>query len=110
VRLVDLGLADAIKQTAASDIVRSERTDTGRDGVLECQLRRPSRRWAAPVGAREPYQAGVTLYFALTALPNRRARYPSGRDAHNIEAPPPVPSVLLAGIPLPSIALLSSRQ
>ena len=55
VRLVDFGLADAIgHSTAASDIVRSERTDTGRDGVLgSVNYMSPEQAMGRPVGEPE---------------------------------------------------------
>jgi len=102
VRLVDFGLADAIgRSTAASDIVRSERTDTGRDGVLgSVNYMSPEQAMGRPVGERgDLYQAGATLYFALTGLPPYRRDTPAAVMRAHIEAPPPVPSVLAAGIP-----------
>jgi serine/threonine-protein kinase len=49
----------------------------------------PEQAMGRPGSARgDLYQAGATLYFALTGL-SSSPRYPSGRDAHNIEAPPP---------------------
>ena len=55
VRLVDFGLADAIgRSTAASDILRSERTDTGRDGVLgSVNYMSPEQAMGRPVGEPE---------------------------------------------------------
>ena len=102
VRLVDFGLADAIgRSTAASDIVRSERTDTERDGVLgSVNFMSPEQAMGRPVGERgDLYQAGATLYFALTGLPPYRRDTPAAVMRAHIEAPPPVPSVLAAGIP-----------
>ena len=102
VRLVDFGLADAIgRSTAASDIVRSERTDTGHDGVLgSVNYMSPEQAMGRPVGERgDLYQAGATLYFALTGLPPYRRDTPAAVMRAHIEAPPPVPSVLAAGIP-----------
>ena|GEM_PF-7081655 len=54
-RLVDFGLADAIgRSTAVSDIVRSERTDTGRDGVLgSVNYMSPEQAMGRPVGEPE---------------------------------------------------------
>ncbi len=102
VRLVDFGLADAIgRSTAASDVVRSERTDSGRDGVLgSANYMSPEQAMGRPVGERgDLYQAGATLYFALTGLPPYRRSSPEAVMRAHIEAPPPVPSVLAAGIP-----------
>jgi len=98
-RLVDFGLADAIgHSTAASDIVRSERTDTGRDGVLgSVNYMSPEQAMGRPMGERgDLYQAGATLYFALTGFPPYRRETPAAVMRAHIEAPPPVPS---AGIP-----------
>lgn len=102
VRLVDFGLADAIgRSTAASDIVRSERTDSGRGNVLgSVNYMSPEQAMGRPVGERgDLYQAGATLYFALTGFPPYRRETPAAVMRAHIEAPPPVPSVLAAGIP-----------
>ena len=102
VRLVDFGLADAIgRSTAASDIVRSERTDSGRGNVLgSVNYMSPEQAMGRPVGERgDLYQAGATLYFALTGFPPYRRETPAAVMRAHIEAPPAVPSVLAAGIP-----------
>ena len=102
VRLVDFGLADAIgRSTAASDIVRSERTDSGRGNVLgSVNYMSPEQAMGRPVGERgDLYQAGATLYFALTGFPPYRRDTPAAVMRAHIEAPPPVPSVLAGGIP-----------
>jgi serine/threonine protein kinase len=102
VRLVDFGLADAIgRSTAASDLVRSERADTARNGILgSVNYMSPEQAMGRPVGERgDLYQAGATLYFALTGLPPYRRDSPEAVMRAHLEAPPPVPSVLAAGIP-----------
>ena len=102
VRLVDFGLADAIgRSTAASDVVRSERADTVRNGILgSVNYMSPEQAMGRPVGERgDLYQAGATLYFALTGLPPYRRNSPEAVMRAHLEAPPPVPSVLAPGIP-----------
>ena len=102
VRLVDFGLADAIgRSIAASDIVRSERTDSGRGNVLgSVNYMSPEQAMGRPVGERgDLYQAGATLFFALTGFPPYRRETPAAVMRAHIEAPPPGPSVLAADIP-----------
>jgi serine/threonine protein kinase len=102
VRLVEFGLADAIgRSTTASDVVRSERADTARYGVLgSVNYMSPEQAMGSPVGERgDLYQAGATLYFALTGLPPYCRNSPEALMRAHIEAPPSVSSVLAAGMP-----------
>ena len=60
----------------------------------------PEQAMGRPVGERgDLYQAGATLYFALTGFPPYRRETPAAVMRAHIEAPSPVPSVLAAGIP-----------
>jgi serine/threonine protein kinase len=108
VRLVDFSLADVIgRSTAASDVVRTEHdrpagnADSTGNGVRgSVNYMSPEQAMGSPVGERgDLYQAGATLYFALTGLaPYLRNSAEAVMRAH-VEAPPPVPSVRAAGVP-----------
>jgi hypothetical protein len=93
VRLVETSVwPTPFRRSTASDIVRSERTDTGRDGVLGVNYMSPEQAMGRPVGAGD-LPGGRNAVFRVDGAPSSSPRYPSGRDARNIEAPPPVPSV-----------------
>lgn len=100
--LVDFGLADVIgRTTAGSDIVRSETAENTAKGVLgSVNYMSPEQALGQPVGERgDIYQAGATLYFALTGLAPYLRSTPGAVMRAHLEAPPPVPSVVAAGIP-----------
>jgi serine/threonine protein kinase len=101
-RLLDFGLADIVgRPTTASDVVRSKGRDGGLTGVLgSVNYMSPEQVMGRPVGQRgDIYQAGTTLYFALTGLAPYRHPTPDAVIRAHFEARPPVPSVLSPGIP-----------
>lgn len=104
VRLVDFGLADVVgRPVLGSDLVRSGQAGTTPVpiGVLgSVNYMSPEQATGESVDERgDIYQAGATLYFALTGLPPYVRASPEAVMRAHLEAPPPVPSVLVRGIP-----------
>ena len=103
IRLLDFGLADAAGRAAlGSDVLGSEPADgAGPVGVLgSVNYMSPEQAAGVPVDERgDLYQLGGVLYFALTGRPPfARESAAAVMRAHAL-TPPPVPSVVRAGIP-----------
>ncbi|MBN9153307.1 MAG: protein kinase [Microbacterium sp.] len=101
VTLLDFGLADAAGRTAhGSDLLRSSATTEAATVIGNVRYASPEQLRGAPVGPRgDLYQAGATLFFALTGSePFPRADVREAIRAQ-LAAPPPVASAHVRGIP-----------
>jgi serine/threonine protein kinase len=111
VRLVDFGLADAAgRPVLGTDILRTSTASSSQDaaqpadpelGVIgSANYMSPEQATGSGVDERgDLYQVGAVLHYALTGRPPFvRGSTAAVMRAH-VRSPPPVPSVLHAGIP-----------
>lgn len=103
--LLDFGLADAAGRTTVSasvllDVASSGGGDPEALGVLgTVDYLSPEQARGMAVDARgDVYQVGGVLYFALTAQPPFVRQSAAAVLRAHAQAPPPVPSVLRAGV------------
>lgn len=99
IRLLDFGLADVPgRTTRGSDALLAEMPDTGAGVVASVPYASPEQLSGEPVTeASDLYQAGATLFFALTGRPPFRGSADAVVRAH-LTAPPPVPSAAHRGV------------
>ncbi len=101
IRLLDFGLADVPgRSTRGSDALLAVADGGAGEGVVaSVPYASPEQLSGAPVTeASDVYQAGATIYFALTGQAPFRGSTAAVIAAH-LSAPPPVPSARRRGIP-----------